>query len=166
MTAPQESPAAVVALVPGAIAEHTSCLLLKVGQVVFRLTEQRLAALGLRTRHYSILQALIDAGSMSQQDLGAYLRIDPATMVASLDDLEGLGLATRTRSPQDRRRYVVAVTEQGRRVAGEANAILADLDDEVLAELTSTQRGRLRQALLALSHGTVLPSAFDAVRGA
>jgi DNA-binding MarR family transcriptional regulator len=165
MAVPQESPEVAAPLVPGTIAEHTSCVLLKVGQVLFRLTEARLAALGLRTRHYSILQALIDAGSMSQQDLGTYLRIDPATMVASVDDLERLTLATRTRSQRDRRRYVVAVTDQGREIADKVNAVLAQLDEEVMADLTPQQRDQLRQAALELTHGPTLPRAFDAIRG-
>jgi len=85
-------------LVSGHVAEHTSCLLVKLGQAVFRLAEDQLEPLGLRVRHYSILQALADNGAMSQLALGAYLRIDPATMVGSLDDLEQLALASRTRA--------------------------------------------------------------------
>ena len=79
-------------LVPGTVAEHTTCLLVKLGQVMFRIAEADLGPYGLRVRHYSILQALIDNGPMSQHALGGYLRIDPATMVTTLDDLESAGL--------------------------------------------------------------------------
>lgn len=151
-------------LVPGHVAEHTSCLLVKLGQVLFRLAEDQLAPLGLRVRHYSILQALADDGAVSQLALGAYLRIDPATMVSSLDDLEHLTLAARTRDPLDRRRHVVDVTTAGRRVLAAANDALVELDTQVTADIPATQRSVLHQLLKTLSAGPVLPAAFDETR--
>ena len=50
---------------------------------------------------------------MSQQDIGIYLRIDSATMVATMDDLAGLGLVQRKRRDGDRRSYVVSITRDG-----------------------------------------------------
>jgi DNA-binding MarR family transcriptional regulator len=151
-------------LVPGTVAEHTSCLLVKLGQVMFRLAEADLGDLGLRVRHYSILQALADNGPMSQLALGAYLRIDPATMVSSLDDLEGAALAARARDPQDRRRYLVEITRSGRKILSRANPALEDLDDRALADLSATDRKALHRILGKLAGGPTLPPAFDAVR--
>ena len=45
-------------LIPDMVADHTSCLLSKLGQVMFRVSEDRLAGLGLRTRHFMILKVL------------------------------------------------------------------------------------------------------------
>ncbi|MGH3467053.1 MAG: MarR family winged helix-turn-helix transcriptional regulator [Thermocrispum sp.] len=123
-------------LVPGAIAEHNSCLVLKLGQVMFRIVESRLAELGMRTRHYSVLQALFDAGPASQLDLGRCLRIDPATMVSTLDDLQRLAAVTCTRAAHDRRRQVVDA-EQGPQLGG---------------------------LLRRLSEGEALPATFDSLR--
>lgn len=144
-------------LVPGSIADHASCLMLKVGQVVFRMAEQQLATLGLRIRHYSVLQALEDhGGALSQNDLGSHLRIDRATMVATLDDLESLGLAVRRRDSADRRRYLVEISELGNATADQCRALLAALDEEVLADLSSTQRSRLRASLVTLAESESL----------
>ncbi|KRA32557.1 hypothetical protein ASD81_13515 [Nocardioides sp. Root614] len=144
-------------LVPGSIADHASCLMLKVGQVVFRMTEQQLATLGLRTRHYSVLQALEDhGGALSQNDLGSYLRIDRATMVATLDDLESLGLAARRRDAADRRRYLVEISDKGNTTADQCRALLAALDEDVFADLSSTQRARLRTSLVTLAESESL----------
>jgi len=151
-------------LVPGHVAEHTSCLLVKLGQAVCRLAEDQLDHLGLRVRHYSILQALADNGATSQLALGAYLRIDPATMVSSLDDLEQLALASRTLDPRDRRRHVVDVTTAGWRVLAAANDALLSLDTQVTADLPAPQRPVLHQLLNALSAGPALPAAFDETR--
>ncbi|MDV6013783.1 MarR family winged helix-turn-helix transcriptional regulator [Haloechinothrix sp. LS1_15] len=151
-------------LVPGSIAEHTGCLLIKLGQVVFRLVEADLSRLGLRVRHYSILQALADQGSMTQLALGGYLRIDPATMVSSLDDLEHRTLATRVRDPQDRRRHVVELTSAGRRMLARVNGALEDLDTRLLHDLAADERAALHRSLRVLAEGPTLPAALDADR--
>ncbi|WP_406634244.1 MarR family winged helix-turn-helix transcriptional regulator [Amycolatopsis sp. WGS_07] len=151
-------------LVPGGIGEHTSCLLVKLGQVAFRLAEDRLHEVGLRVRHYSVLQALADNGPMSQLSLGAYLRIDPATMVSSLDDLETLGFAARARDPEDRRRYVVDLSKAGRETLRKANTLLADLDRHVLSDLPQRSRDSLHKLLARMNEGETLPGEFDRMR--
>ncbi|MGV9300727.1 MULTISPECIES: MarR family winged helix-turn-helix transcriptional regulator [Amycolatopsis] len=151
-------------LVPGGIGEHTSCLLVKLGQVAFRLAEDWLHGLGLRVRHYSVLQALADNGPMSQLSLGSYLRIDPATMVSSLDDLESLGLAARARDPEDRRRYVVDLSDAGRETLRKANTVLADLDRHVLSDLPQRSHDSLHKLLAKMNEGAVLPGEFDRMR--
>ncbi|MFC8198162.1 MarR family winged helix-turn-helix transcriptional regulator [Streptomyces sp. NPDC057298] len=151
-------------LVPGTVAEHTICLLIKLGQVAFRIAEDGIGATGLRVRHYSVLQALADNGAMPQLALGSFLRIDPATMVTSLDDLERTGYAERTRDPQDRRRYAVNITAEGRKVLADLNRTLVDLDGEVLADLGITERDSLHALLGSLAGSPTLTSLFDAVR--
>lgn len=151
-------------LVPGTVAEHTACLLVKLGQVLFRLAEDELGDLGLRVRHYSILQALADNGPMSQLGLGGYLRIDPATMVSSLDDLERAGLAARTRDPQDRRRYLVELTADGRRLLAAANPALDILDDRAFGALSATDRKALHRILHKLQAHPSVVGLFEAVR--
>ncbi|WP_406003274.1 MarR family winged helix-turn-helix transcriptional regulator [Streptomyces sp. NBC_00829] len=151
-------------LVPGTVAEHTICLLTKIGQVAFRIADDGLGDLGLRVRHYSVLQALADNGSMSQLALGTYLRIDPATMVTSLDDLERAGYAVRERDARDRRRYVVRTTDAGREILAGANRRLISLDSDVLADLSAADRQALHRMMNELASGPTLPPMFDAVR--
>ncbi|CRK56038.1 Transcriptional regulator, MarR family [Alloactinosynnema sp. L-07] len=151
-------------LVPGSVAEHTSCLLVKLGQVAFRLAERNLASHELRVRHYSILQALADNGPMTQLALGAYLRIDPATMVTSLDDLQTHERVERVRDPKDRRRYVVELTKLGRNLLGPANNALNALDGVVFEDLTDTEAKTLHRLLSKLSNGHTLPHEFDVAR--
>ncbi|MER5923742.1 MarR family winged helix-turn-helix transcriptional regulator [Streptomyces mirabilis] len=146
------------------MAEHTICLLVKLGQVAFRIAEDGIGGTGLRVRHYSVLQALADNGAMPQLALGSFLRIDPATMVTTLDDLERTGYAERTRDPQDRRRYAVDITAEGRKVLADLNRTLVDLDGEVLADLGATERDSLHALLGSLAGSPTLTSLFDAAR--
>ncbi|WP_225849760.1 MarR family winged helix-turn-helix transcriptional regulator [Streptomyces sp. HPF1205] len=152
-------------LVAGSAADHTVCLLLRLGQAAFRLCEDGLGVLGLRVRHYSVLQALADNGPTAQLALGTYLRIDPATMVSSLDDLEQRGYAARARDPLDRRRCVVAATDSGLRALTAVNGRLQRLGDHALADLSAADRRMLHRLLTRLAAGPALPAAFDAVRG-
>lgn len=151
-------------LVPGAAAEHTTCLLTKLGQVAFRIAEDDLIETGLRVRHYSVLQALADNGAMPQLALGVFLRIDPATMVTVLDDLEKAEYATRTRDPRDRRRYAVDITEGGRTVLSELNHRFVDLDTRILADLSAADRTALHRLLTRLAERPATAALFDTVR--
>lgn len=152
------------ALVPDHMAAHTSCLALKVGQVIFRIMESQLAEFGLRIRHYSVLGTLLEPGPMSQQDLGTYLRIDSATIVSTIDDLEAMGLVARTRGLRDRRRYVVAITAKGRDTLAAVDRFVDEFDATYLADVTPRQRSELHRMLDKLSQGGTLVEAFDAVR--
>ncbi|MGE4426981.1 MAG: MarR family winged helix-turn-helix transcriptional regulator [Solirubrobacteraceae bacterium] len=151
-------------LVPPFLVQHTSCVLVKIGQVALRLVDRRLAPLGLRVRHHSLLSTIIEQGPLSQQDLVVLLRIDKATMVASIDLLEDAGLVERRRIDTDRKRYAIVATDRGRAVAVEADALLDALDAEVLADLDSDQHAALHGAIETINAGPALPAAFDRTR--
>lgn len=151
-------------LVPRTSREHTVCLLARIGQVTHRLAESELTVPGLRVRHYNIMQIVADHGPIPQLDIGTTLRIDPATMVSSLDVLEQAGLVTRTRSQIDRRRYVIALTPVGQIALDKANAGLDDLDFRMLGDLTINEQATLHRLLAKLAVGPTLADAFDLVR--
>ncbi|MFI1051713.1 transposase [Streptomyces griseoruber] len=90
--------------------------------------------------------------------------IDPATMVTSLDDLERAEYAERTRDPQDRRRYAVGITADGRKVLADLNRTLVDLDGDILADLGTSERQSLHVLLGSLAGTPALTSLFDSVR--
>lgn len=152
-------------LVPGRLAAHTACLLQKLGQVLFRLMEAELAAMSLRIRHYSVLGALVDQGAMLQQDIGSYLRIDPATMVDTIDDLEQRGFVQRRRRDGDRRSYVVSITADGEKATRQIDELMERLDGELLADITGPQQRQLHRLSQKLSDGATLTGAYDKIRG-
>lgn len=151
-----------IALVPGSIASHLSCLLVKLGQVSFRLQEAALAPLNLRVRHYSVLQALADRGPSVQLELGRHLRIDPATMAAILDDLGRIGAVSRERAPEDRRRYIVTLTPEGQGLLNRAVAAIEAVDATFQAALQHSPESDPLKSLKLLAADPVLAAAFDA----
>lgn len=147
-------------LVPGGIADHPSCLLVRLGQVAYRLQEQAVRPLGVRVRHFSVLQALDDLGPTGQVDLGRHLRIDPATMVSALEHLETLGAVVRERDPADRRRYVVALAPTGSDLLAEIVEAFSKVDRMIDDELGEASSG-LRDALRTVAESESLIEAFD-----
>jgi DNA-binding MarR family transcriptional regulator len=69
--------------------------------------------------------------------------IDPSTMVALIDQLEGTGLARRRPSARDRRAREVTITPKGRRVLERGRRTAAQVEDEVLGGLSGPERGQL-----------------------
>jgi MarR family transcriptional regulator, lower aerobic nicotinate degradation pathway regulator len=115
--------------------------------------ESVLAPLGLRPRHLVALTVLRARGSSSQQALSVTLEMDGTNIVVLLNELEAGDLIERRRSPEDRRRHVVVLTEAGVKRLAEAECALAAVDDEVLGALDDTQREVLYSLLLQAARG-------------
>ncbi|MEV7329362.1 MarR family winged helix-turn-helix transcriptional regulator [Micromonospora sp. NPDC093244] len=129
-------------------AEHRSGALLDHLARRMRLrSESVLAPLGLRPRHLVALTVLRDGGGTSQQALATILAMDSTNIVGLLNDLEAEHLVERRRSPEDRRRHVVDLTEDGMKRLNEAECALAGAEDEVLGALDPAERKTLYELL-------------------
>jgi DNA-binding MarR family transcriptional regulator len=102
---------------------------------------------GLRPRHVLALTVLRDHGESGQADLAGTLQLDRTNLVGLLNELETDGLIERRRSPEDRRRHTVVVTDEGRERLARAEFMLAAAEDVVLGRLTARQRDTLYELL-------------------
>jgi len=109
--------------------------------------ESALQSQGLRPRHLLTMTVLRDRGESSQADLAGTLQLDRTNVVGLLNELEREGLIERRRSPEDRRRHTVRLTEEGRERLARAEFTLAAAEDLVLAGLTAKQRDTLYELL-------------------
>lgn len=89
-------------------------LLSRVGTAVQAGFKELLATWEIRPQHFAILAALSVGADVSQQELCQALGIDSGNMVELVDTLEGLEYVRRRRDTRDRRRYLIAMTAQGR----------------------------------------------------
>ena len=71
-------------------------------------------------------------------------------MVVTIDALERAGLVERRTSSTDRRARVIAVTAAGRRKVAEGEALVAEVQADVLGSLPPRQREGLMAALQTL----------------
>jgi DNA-binding MarR family transcriptional regulator len=127
---------------------HRSAALLDHLARLMRLrAESALEPIGLRPRHLVALTVLRDHGSPTQQALAAALQTDRTNLIGLLNELETDGLILRRRSTEDRRRHFVELTDDGTQRLAQAEAALADAEDEVLSALDTEQRETLYQLL-------------------
>ncbi|MEV7181881.1 MarR family winged helix-turn-helix transcriptional regulator [Kitasatospora sp. NPDC093679] len=110
----------------------------------------RVEELGLKPKHAGLLAAL-DAGSAtSQQELATRLGVAPSLIVVLADQLQELGAVERVRDPEDRRRQVLTLTTEGRRLLARCAEAAEAADAELTAGLTEPQRTALTRSLRTL----------------
>jgi DNA-binding MarR family transcriptional regulator len=93
---------------------------------------------GLDRAAYRCLDILDQEGPMTAGRLAERARLSPGAMTALLDRLEKRGFARRTRDTQDRRRVLVEVTPELRRMAAQIYGT-ADEGADALAAYTNEQ---------------------------
>jgi DNA-binding MarR family transcriptional regulator len=118
-----------------------------IGRKVRLRAEAVLAPLGLRPRHLVALTVLRVRGGSTQQALATTLAMDGTNIVGLLNELEADRLIERRRSPEDRRRHVVELTDAGVEKLAKAECALAAVDQEVLGALDEDQRETLYNLL-------------------
>jgi DNA-binding MarR family transcriptional regulator len=111
-----------------------------------------LEPLGVSARGYHVLRAAL-SGEHTQSELAGMVGLDKTTMVVTVDELEGAGLAERRLSPHDRRARIISVTAAGRRKVAEAEMVKERVQAEVLGELSATEGEALIDALSKLVGG-------------
>jgi DNA-binding MarR family transcriptional regulator len=132
---------------PAPLLDLTVYLLSRVGRLGKRELDDRLAEHGLRLRHMAVLAELADSGAASQLALARSVRLDPSDVTATLDDLQRLGLVERSVDPADRRRRLVALTQEGRAALDEQCALAGQVADRLLAPLDPAERRAMDDAL-------------------
>ena len=116
-----------------------------------------LSEVGLRASEYAILHQLYEAGPISQQALGRALRIHASNLVAMIDELEADGSLIRRRDPDDRRRYLLELTDDGLRRLARAQTAASSAEAEMLAPLTAAEQQRLRTYLTKMAGHSCAP---------
>lgn len=135
---------------PALLVTKPTWLLSQVSAQAHRLLTQALDAADARGYHYRLLAALAEAGPASQASLGRRTGIDRSDVVASLNELADRGLASRSPDPDDARRNAITITRAGRAYFHRLDQILTNVQDELLAPLTSAERDTLVALLTRL----------------
>ena len=121
-------------------------LLTQLTRVVYRRTPEEL--LGMRMKEFVMLAHLREHNPIPQQELGEMLCIDANNLVLLLNELESKEFALRRRDPNDRRRHLVEITDEGLRAFESAEKGIESVEDDVLSSLSHRERADL-QGLLA-----------------
>jgi MarR family transcriptional regulator for hemolysin len=109
----------------------------------------RLEHIGLTPRAQCVLIKALE-GEQTQIRLAQRCGLDKTTMVVTIDELEKAGLAERRPSPTDRRARIIAVTEAGKALAEEGDALVEGIYADVLDSLPAEERDMFASALARL----------------
>ena len=123
---------------PQGITDRPALLLAKVGNAIVAQSEDPLVAMGLSGRQYMVLAVLSSDAPPSQLELAGLCGLLPAQIVPVIDEMERRGFVTRQRSETDRRRSMVNLTDQGREILAEADALGRSLVDQLDPEIRAT----------------------------
>ena len=91
----------------------------------------RASELGVTQAEAHVLSHLADRGDVTVADIHQAFGHKRSTLTSILDRLEARELITREVSAEDRRSFVVALTRQGRSLAGKVSAYLETLETDV-----------------------------------
>ena len=117
------------------------------GLLLLEDVEAALTPHGIQMRHVGVMLVLeATERPVSQQQLSAALALDPARMVAIVDQLETLGYVERKRNPEDRRRYMVTLKAGGRRALERAMHAVDEAEAAFFEPLGEAEREQLGQA--------------------
>ncbi|MFI6156016.1 MarR family winged helix-turn-helix transcriptional regulator [Kitasatospora sp. NPDC051170] len=112
---------------------------------------ERVEELGLKPKHAGVLASLDAGAAASQQELATRLGVAPSLIVALADQLEELGAVERVRDPEDRRRQVLTLTPEGRRLLDLCVNAAEAADADLTAALADPERATLTHALHTLA---------------
>lgn len=102
--------------------------------------------MGLTARHVATM-FLIRDGIRTHRDLVQQLHTDKTGMVRVIDDLEQLGFVSRTRATQDRRVWLLSLTEAGSIGLRHAQEHTRGVADALFGALSPTELTTLRDIL-------------------
>jgi MarR family transcriptional regulator, organic hydroperoxide resistance regulator len=123
---------------------------------------ERMAALGARLKlSPGVIKTLMRLGKADGISMGEMARgigCDPSYITALVDDLAARGLARREPAPDDRRVKIVVLTDAGRAVAEEIDAVLS-VPPAALSALSEAELRLLRDLLDKVQAATTPPPA-------
>lgn len=111
-----------------------------------RLVE-RLQAVSLRPVEYSILVLIDSNHGINQRQIGDALGISPPNLVGVITRLIKRRLVRRARSRQDRRVQHLHLTAEGARLLVEAEGIVTEFEQGILAAIGDVGQDQLERAL-------------------
>jgi DNA-binding MarR family transcriptional regulator len=109
--------------------------------------QESLRSYGLIYSDYAVLSLLRFSGALSPKRLNAYLAITSGGLTKTIQRLEKKKLVRRDPDPDDGRGTLISLTRQGERTVTQLFAADVRAHEELLTDLTRTDRKRIATAL-------------------
>lgn len=142
----------MTSMAPSSTSPDLSFLLDRTSHVLRSRMTAALAEIGLTPRMHCVLVHALEE-ERTQIQLAEIGDMDKTTMVVTVDALEKAGLAERRPSSRDRRARIIAVTDEGARVAARSQQIVDGVHQALLGSLPPDDRDLFLRALNNLVTG-------------
>lgn len=129
------------------VGDTVSALIRQVKTSMTRAVDVEMTRHGLTDAQWGPLLLIRHSPGSTAAQLAQRLEVDAGAMTRTLDRLERKGLLRRDRCGEDRRRVILALTEDGERAAAKVPAVLADANNAHLAGFTDEEFATLRTLL-------------------
>ena len=116
--------------------------------------EGRMAALGVSNPEGHLLSYLASYAPCPVGDLRRVFGYKGSTLTSMLDRLERRGLITRGVRPEDRRSFLVELSDPGRQTARSVTRVVVDLEDDILRHLEPDDLEGFRKVMAAIAEAT------------
>jgi DNA-binding MarR family transcriptional regulator len=136
---------------PDELVASSTFLLKRLGFAARERTAEAYEKTGLHPYHHGILVVLGEGSRETQGSIADALGFDRGQLVGLLDELEERGLVERRRDPSDRRRHLVRLTSEGKRMLRRLRTLAHAIEDDFLAQLSAKERAHLHALLLRLA---------------
>jgi DNA-binding MarR family transcriptional regulator len=151
VTSPQPPISPALPKLPEELVASTTFLLKRLGFSAKERAMEAYEQTGLHPYHHAILLVLGEGSRETQGAIADALGYDRGQLVGLLDELEERGLVERRRDPNDRRRHLVRLTPDGKRMLRRLRALARQIEDEFLSPLSDKERASLHALLLRLA---------------
>lgn len=121
-----------------------------IGRLMRREFERRVRDTGFTRNQWRVLAHLRRIDGINQSQLADRMDVEPIALVRLLDKLEAAGYVQRRQDPQDRRAYLLYLTEKSGPLIERLEAISVELRDEVLGSLSAAERDALIDLLMRI----------------
>lgn len=127
-----------------AVEPRISYVVARLERAIRAAINERVGPHGLTTLQYTTLSVLGARGQpLSNAQLARRAYMTPQSMIEVIDALESKGLIRRDPHPNHRRVFPATLTAKGRRVLKACDAAVQEMEEEMLAELSSDERESL-----------------------
>ncbi|MEN3952681.1 MarR family transcriptional regulator [Iodidimonas sp. SYSU 1G8] len=121
-----------------------------IGRLMRREFERRVRDMGFTRAQWRVLAHLRRIDGINQSQLADRMDVEPITLVRLLDKLEAAGYVQRRQDPQDRRAYLLYLTEKAGPLIERLEVISEELRQEMLGDLTPDERDTLIDMLMRI----------------
>jgi len=133
------------------VADRPTWLLSRANARSLTLLADAFGRAGMRGYHFRVLAALEEHGPTSQANLSRTIGIDTSDVVAAVNHLVSSGYARRQPDEVDRRRNVISITKRGLAAVDRVGGVVDDVQDEVMAPLSASERKTFLRLLKKLA---------------